>query len=150
MGGFQVKLQPWLRVDQITGSQEDGSTSGLLGLAFEALADVGATPFWQTLADSGQLGSPEMSFWLTRLIGDPNASTEEFGGIFTLGGRNQSLYTGDVEFSPLVTINGRKTYWLVGVSGVYLIRPRPVPGSFLPICLNIRVESQWKGHPPVA
>ena len=121
VGGFQVEQQPWLRVDRITTSLESGSTSGVLGLAFEALADTGGTPFWQTLADSGRLAAPEMSFWFARLIGDPNASTEEFGGIFTLGGRNQTLYTGDVEFSPLVTIDGRKTYWLVNVSGAYLI-----------------------------
>ena len=122
MGGFQVKLQPWLRVDQITPNLVRGSTSGVLGLAFEALADTGGTPFWQVLADGGLLAAPEMSFWFTRLIGDPDASGEEFGGIFTLGGRNQTLYTGDVEFSPLVTVGGRKTYWLINVLGVYLTR----------------------------
>ena len=146
MGGFQVQLQPWLRIDQITPGLQSGSASGLLGLAFEALSDTGATPFWQTLADSGRLATPEMSFWFTRLIGDPNASGEEFGGIFTLGGRNQTLYTGDVEFLPLVTINGRKTYWIVNVSGAYLIRPCFVLSSLLPTLLNVRDESQWKGH----
>jgi len=85
-----------------------------------------------------------MSFWFTRFIDDPNASREEFGGIFTLGGRNQTLYTGDVEFLPLVTINGQKTYWLLNVLGAYLIRPCLVLGSLLPTRLNLRDESQWK------
>jgi len=145
MGGFQVKLQPWLRVDQISPNLVRGTTSGVLGLGFDALAEIGATPFWETLADSGQLATPEMSFWFTRLNGDPNASGEEFGGIFTLGGRNQTMYTGDVEFYPLVTIGGRKTYWLLNVSGAFLIRPCIVLGS-LPTRLNLRGESQWKGH----
>ena len=147
MGGFQVKLQPWLRVDQITAGFETDSASGVFGLAFEALADTGATPFWQTLADGGQLAEPEMSFWFTRLIGDPNASGEEFGGIFTLGGRNETLYTGDVEFLPLIILNGRKTYWLLNVSGAYLICPCLVLDSLLPTRIDPRDESQWKGHP---
>ena len=150
VGGFQVKLQPWLRVDQISPDFVRGSTSGVFGLAFEALSDIGATPFWQTLADGGQLAAPEMSFWFTRLIGDPNASGEEFGGIFTLGGRNQTLYTGDVEFLPLVTIGGRKTYWIVNVSGAYPTRPRLVLDSLLLTRLNLRDESQWKGHRSIA
>ena len=140
MGGFQVKLQPWLRVDQISPGLVRGSTSGVLGLAFEGLSDIEAPPFWQTLADGGQLGSPEMSFWFTRLS-DPNASTEEFGGIFTLGGRNQTLYTGDVEFLPLVTLSGQKVYWLVNVSGAYLILPCLVIGSLLLTRLGLRGES---------
>jgi len=82
-----------------------------------------------------------MSFWFTRLIGDPNASTEAFGGIFTLGGRNQTSYVGDVEFLPLVTIGGRKTYWLINVSGAYLVPPCLMLGSLLPTRLNLRDEN---------
>ena len=129
IGRFQVPSQPWLLVNRTPTYLIEGSCAGSMGLAFESLAWTGAVPFWQTLADSGQLTTPEMSFWFTRYVGDANAQEEEFGGTFTLGGRNQTLYTGDVEFLPLVTNAGRKTYWLLGLSRAYLICPRLVSGS---------------------
>jgi len=81
-----------------------------MGLAFDINPGSGDTPFWQTLAEGNKLATPEMSFWLTRHIGDPNAQEEEFGGVFTLGGQNKTLYKGDVEFLPLVTNAGRQVY----------------------------------------
>ena len=119
MGGFQVQRQPWLLVDQTSASLS--SNAGIMGLAFDTIANTGATPFWQTLATTNQLTTPEMSFWFTRLLDDATAQEEEFGGIFTLGGQNKTLYTGDVEFLPLVTNVGRQTYWLLNVSGMFLI-----------------------------
>lgn len=116
MGGFQVKNQPWLLVDQTTSGLLDGSNAGIIGLAFDTLANTASTPFWQTLASGGQLSTPEMSFWITREITDPNAQNEAFGGVFTLGGQNQTLYQGDVEFLPLVINVGKPTYWLLNIS----------------------------------
>ena len=129
MGGFQVQRQPWLLVDQTSSNLLDGSNAGILGLAFDTIANTGATPFWQTLAENGQLTTPEMSFWFTRFLNDPSAQEEEFGGIFTLGGQNQTLYTGDIEFLPLVTNVGRQTYWLLDLSGTYRF----------PLCLVLRL-----------
>lgn len=119
MGGFQVQRQSWLLVDQTSASLLSGSNAGILGLAFETIANTGAIPFWQTLAGGGQLTTPEMSFWFTRVSNNQNAQEEEFGGVFTLGGQNQTLYTGDVEFLPLVTNVGRETYWLLDLSGTH-------------------------------
>lgn len=120
MGGFQVQRQPWLLVDQTSASLLDGSDAGILGLAFSTIANTGSTPFWQSLAQGGQFSTPEMSFWLTRLLNNNNAQPEDFGGVFTLGGQNKTLYKGDVEFLPLVTSAGRQTYWLLTVSGTHL------------------------------
>lgn len=119
MGGFQVQRQPWLLVDQTSASLLDGTNAGIMGLAFDTIANTGATPFWQNLAQGGQFSTPEMSFWLTRLLNDQSAQPEDFGGEFTLGGQNQTLYEGDVEFLPLVTNVGRQTYWLLTVSGMH-------------------------------
>ena len=141
MGGFQVQNQPWLLVDQTSASLLDGSNAGIMGLAFDTIANTGATPFWQTLASTNKLTTPEMSFWFTRLLSDPNAQEEEFGGIFTLGGQNQTLYTGDVEFLPLVTNVGRETYWLLNVSGMFPIRACLVIG-FPHTCLIHRDHGQ--------
>jgi len=134
MGGFQVQSQPWLLVDQTSASLLDGSNAGIMGLAFDTIANTGAVPFWQTLAQGGQLSTPEMSFWFTRFLGDTSAQEEEFGGIFTLGGQNQTLFTGDIEFLPLVTNAGRQTYWLLSVSGTY---PSPLSPQLFPTRISI-------------
>jgi len=115
MGGFQVQNHSWLLVYKSTFSLK-GSNAGMMGLAFDTSNIPGITPFWRALVEGNKLTTPEMSFWLTRRLGDPNAQEEEFGGIFTLGGRNQTLYKGDVEFLPLVTILDKRTYWLLNMS----------------------------------
>ena len=120
MGGFQVQPQPWLLIDQTAGNVLSAN-DGLMGLAFNTLSNFGGTPFWQALADGNKLATPEMSFWLTRRTGDPAVPSEDYGGVFTLGGQNQTLYKGDVEFLPLVTNAGKQVYWLLDVSGMYPI-----------------------------
>jgi len=115
MGGFQVQNLSWFLIDNVN---LQGSDAGVMGLAFDTGAALGITPFWQTLMDGDKTTTPEMSFWLARRSGDPNIQGEEFGGIFTLGGRNQTLYTGKVEFRPLVTVADQQTYWLLNVSSM--------------------------------
>lgn len=116
MGGFTVTQQTFLAVDQLTSGLLDGSVSGILGLAFSTIASTRAVPFWQTLANNGQLTTPEMSFWMTRFRDDPNASVEEPGGIFTLGGTNSSLFTGDIEFIDMPV--NTPTFWLLSLNAV--------------------------------
>ena len=97
----------------MTSNFLDGSDSGIMGLAFTAIAVSGATPFWEMLVNKNQLPSPEMSFWLTRST--DTTHTEVSGGMFTLGGTNLSLFSGDIEFinMPVSTL----TYWLLSLSG---------------------------------
>ncbi|PBK95314.1 acid protease [Armillaria gallica] len=111
MGGFTVDQQTFLAVDQTTSSLLSGSVSGIMGLAFEQIASTQATPFWQALVNGNQLTSPEMSFWLARHRGDKNVQPEESGGVFTLGGTNSTLFTGDIEFlnMPVST----PSFWLL-------------------------------------
>jgi len=101
-------------VNDLTDGLLDGSVSGILGLAFSTIASTQSTPFWETLANNGQLTTPEMSFWMTRFRDDPTASEEEPGGVFTLGGTNSSLFTGDIEFlnMPVRT----PSFWLLSLS----------------------------------
>ncbi|KAF8160631.1 aspartic peptidase domain-containing protein [Crassisporium funariophilum] len=114
MGGFTIPDQTFLTVDRLTSNLLDGSVSGIMGLAFDAIASTRATPFWQTLSQGGQLSTQEMSFWLTRVSNEPNAKAEEPGGVFTLGGTNSSLFTGDIEFN---TMAGTPSFWLLSLSG---------------------------------
>ena len=117
-----------------------------MGLAFDTIANTQSTPFWQTLAAGNQLTTPEMSFWLTRLLDSQTAQDEDFGGIFTLGGQNKTLYTGDVEFLPLVTNTGRQTYWLLSLSGILLVCTCLVFSFFSPMCSHLRDHGQQKDH----
>ena len=141
MGGLRVQPQPWLLINQISGNVS-GSNNGIMGLAFDINPGSGDTPFWQALAEGNKLATPEMSFWFARHIGDPNAQEEEFGGVFTLGGQNKTLYKGDVEFLPLVTDAGRQVYWQLVVSGMYPMCARLVLHSFSPTHLNLRGHGQ--------
>jgi hypothetical protein len=60
--------------------------SGLMGLAWRALAQTAATPFWQTLAASGQWSSQEMGFYMRRYRGVSGVqSVERQGGEFIMG-----------------------------------------------------------------
>ncbi len=100
-------------VDNVSQGLLQGTLSGLMGLAFTSLAQTGATPFWLALADAGQTASPEMSFYLARLISDQNSPFEAPGGTFTLGGTNSSLYTGNIEFTNII---GEPSFWFLPIS----------------------------------
>lgn len=117
MGGFNVNPQQMLVVEQMTSGLLDGDVSGIMGLAFQALASTEAVPFWQALVNGNQWTSPEMSFWLTRFLDDAAAEgQEENGGVFTLGGTNSSLFTGDIEFINLAGSGSSPTFWSLDVT----------------------------------
>lgn len=102
-------------VTKLTPGLLDGTVSGIMGLAFSSIASTHATPFWQALSSAGQLSSPELSFWLTRA--DPNSQSDDNpGGVFTLGGTNSSLFTGDIDFNN-IPANSQASFWLQGLSG---------------------------------
>lgn len=116
MGGFNISNQVFLAVDQLSSGLLDGSLAGIMGLAFATIAATDSKPFWQALSDTNQLTTPEMSFFLTRVRGDPSASELEPGGVFTLGGTNSSLFTGDIEFLDLA--GNTPTFWLLDLSAI--------------------------------
>ncbi|KAK7692175.1 hypothetical protein QCA50_003796 [Cerrena zonata] len=117
MGGFTNSKQTMLVATQMSSGLLDGQASGIMGLAFEALASTESTPLWQVLLNNNQLASPEMSFWLTREIDNRNAKELEFGGEFTLGGTNSTLFTGDIEFIDMPSLR-TQTFWLLTMTGV--------------------------------
>ena len=88
-----------------------------MGLAFAPLAATQSIPFWQTLLTNGQLDTPEMGFWFTRSTLTPADIVP--GGVFTLGGTNSSLYTGNIEFTNLAVTT--PTYWALSLTGGFPI-----------------------------
>ncbi|KAL5523428.1 hypothetical protein ACEPAG_7601 [Sanghuangporus baumii] len=117
MGGFTVSGQTLSIVDQISSNFLTQPVSGLMGLAFQTIAQSRATPFWETLANENQLTTPEMSFWLTRFVDDPQAQELEPGGAFTLGGTNSSLFTGDIDFVDIPE-SVTPSFWLLPLQDV--------------------------------
>ena len=101
----------------MTSGLIQGSGSGILGLAFTAIAESRATPFWETLVNDDQFSSPEMSFWLSRSSTQSSTQTEVAGGMFTLGGTNSSLFTGDIEFINMPGLT--PSFWLLTLSSEF-------------------------------
>ncbi|KAJ3759008.1 aspartic peptidase domain-containing protein [Lentinula raphanica] len=115
LGGFTVSDQTFLLADELTNGLLDGPVSGIMGLAFESIASTDSTPFWQALVNAGDLSSPEMSFWLAREGNTVDGDTEVSGGVFTLGGSNTSLFSGDIEF---LDTQGTPSFWLLTMNAL--------------------------------
>lgn len=104
--------------NEISSGLLSAPVSGLMGLAWQALASSRAVPFWQSLYQGNVLDEPLMAFYLTRFQNDTNAASEEPGGVFTLGlskhpsamllgllfmagTTNTSLYTGQIDYQSI-------------------------------------------------
>ncbi|KAH8116621.1 acid protease [Phellopilus nigrolimitatus] len=79
MGGFSISGQTLTLVTQITSGFLTAPVSGLMGLAFQTIAESKANPFAEALAQGNSFTTAEMGFWLTRFVNDPQATTLEPG-----------------------------------------------------------------------
>jgi hypothetical protein len=104
-------------------------TSGVIGLGLEGGNITAAAPFMQRLLQDNKLTSSVMSIFFSR----PNGTStfgEEPGGTFTLGGTNQNLYSGEIEYLPVLTPDG-PTAWSLSLTR-------------MPINIqNYRSSAQW-------
>jgi hypothetical protein len=116
MAGFSVPNQVFAVCDAVSQGLLMNPVSGLLGLGWKQIASSGATPLWQTLAESGQWDQPVMAFQLTRYGDNPQAQALEPGGSFTMGFLNNSLYTGDIDFQNIPS--GQESYWILPMTGL--------------------------------
>ncbi|KAF8235612.1 acid protease [Tricholoma matsutake] len=117
MAGFSVHNQTFAICDRISPGLLSSPVSGLLGLAWQAIASSGAAPFWQALVAGGVWDFPVMSFQLTRFVDDRSARPLEPGGTFTMGFVNTSLFTGDIEY---LDINGKPSYWVLPMTAIHV------------------------------
>jgi cathepsin D len=95
----------------------DDQLAGIMGLAFQGIANTQAVPFWQALISNNLLTNPEFSFFITRFINVPNAKSEEPGGVLTFGGTNATLYQGNIDFQTFTPGENGGSFWLQTVSG---------------------------------
>lgn len=113
--GFAHPNQTFATVDQITSGVLTAPVAGLLGLAWQPLAESGAMPLWETLANGSALSEPVFAFQLTRFRNATSSNSLEPGGTFTLGGTNASLYEGAIDWQGIP--GGKATYWLQELTG---------------------------------
>ncbi|KDN49659.1 hypothetical protein RSAG8_01724, partial [Rhizoctonia solani AG-8 WAC10335] len=109
---FTVQKQVWGLVNYTLGTPMPGDIAGLMGLGFKNLAASQATPFWEALISDNKWHNPVMSFWMTSYNNVSTSSAAEFGGEFILGGTNEALYTGDIEFISLPYASN-PTFWAI-------------------------------------
>ncbi|KZT72002.1 acid protease [Daedalea quercina L-15889] len=117
MAGFAVSSQVFATVSEVSSNVLSAPVSGLMGLAWQAIASSGATPFWQALAASNTtLTDGLFAVQLTRYNNDSKVTALEPGGTFTLGAVNQSLYTGEIDYQDIPT--GEVGYWIQQITGL--------------------------------
>ncbi|KAJ7767988.1 aspartyl protease [Mycena maculata] len=111
MGSYSTSSQGFLLAEELDANLIEAPVSGLMGLAFQGLAQTQAVPFWMSLINSNQVPAPEMAFQLARSTSENDAP----GGTFTLGGTNSSLFTGSIEFHNLVDASPPQ-FWMLSLS----------------------------------
>lgn len=79
---------------------------GLLGMAFESIAQTGSPPVFQTLVSEGK---PTSSVFGFTLLDD--------GGELFLGGTDTTAFTGSLTFAPLIVTNP-PAFWEIDTSSV--------------------------------
>ncbi|KAF8871988.1 hypothetical protein CPB84DRAFT_1691772, partial [Gymnopilus junonius] len=108
-----------------------GSMSGLIGLAFPPLSSTHSTPFWLALLNANAFSAPDIGFWLARAPASLDTA-EVPGGVFTLGGVNLTLYSGDIDFQDIPV--STPSFWFQSLSGESwsdLMNLNTFPSSFL-------------------
>jgi len=86
---------------------DQGALDGLIGMAFESISSEGVTTPFDNLVQQQGIGSL-FSFYFNF------AANGGQGGELTLGGYDNSKFTGDIKYSPLTA----ETYWNIGLQSV--------------------------------
>ncbi|WVQ72156.1 hypothetical protein IAR50_001701 [Cryptococcus sp. DSM 104548] len=117
LAGFSSGNTTFAVVETATSGLIDAPLSGIMGLGWTALASSRATPWWETLASSGQFDSPEFGVHMARFRGDGSATDDEKeGGEITFGGVDSSKFDGELNYVSID--DSAKDYWRVAVEGL--------------------------------
>ncbi|KIK55986.1 hypothetical protein GYMLUDRAFT_248204 [Collybiopsis luxurians FD-317 M1] len=99
VAGVTVTGQTFSPVTTLSSSFADDPIDGILGLAFPAISNLNADPFFVTANSQGAVSSNEFGFFLA------SSGSELF-----LGGTNSDLYSGDIEYHDVDTSTG---FWQI-------------------------------------
>lgn len=88
-----------------------GKFDGILGLAYDTISVDKVVPPIYNAIDQKLIDEPKFAFYL----GDTSKS-EEDGGVFTIGGIDETKFKGDITWLPV----RRKAYWEVEFNGIGL------------------------------
>jgi len=100
VAGVSVTGQYFSPVTTLSSSFGNDPVDGILGLAFPAISNLGQKPYFNTAIEQGAVKSSEFGFHL--------AST---GSELFLGGTNDALFSGTIEYHDLSSTNG---FWQIG------------------------------------
>ncbi|OSX65551.1 hypothetical protein POSPLADRAFT_1054288 [Postia placenta MAD-698-R-SB12] len=100
VAGVSVTGQTFSAVTSESGDLVGGPFDGLMGMAWPALSELNADPFFWTAISQGVVSEGVFGFYLS------DSDSELY-----LGGTNSSLYTGDLEYHDLVSSAG---FWTIG------------------------------------
>ena len=81
---------------------------GILGMAFKSISVDQLSTVFDNMVNQGKVDQPVFSFWLNR---NPDESN---GGVLVLGGSDDSLYTGEMNYVDLM----EETWWHVNMDNV--------------------------------
>ncbi|KAG8999657.1 hypothetical protein FRB95_012666 [Tulasnella sp. JGI-2019a] len=113
MGGITVKNQKFGVATQQTGDILTSATTGLIGMAWAAIATFG-TPFWQA-SDPTTWAQPLFAFALAR-DNNPTSAADISGGSFTIGTVDSTQYKGDIQYTNIPT--NAQSWWLLPMTSI--------------------------------
>jgi len=100
VAGITVTNQFFSPVTTLSSSFANDPIDGILGMAFPAISNLSANPFFVTAFDQGAMPTNEFGFYLS------SSGSELF-----LGGTNTDLYNGAIEYHNLDSSSG---FWQIG------------------------------------
>ncbi|KAI0335089.1 acid protease [Cubamyces sp. BRFM 1775] len=106
VAGVTVKNQYFSPVTTLSSSFADDPIDGLLGLAYPAISNLGENPFFNTAIQQGAVSEGVFGFKL--------ASS---GSELYLGGTDDDLYTGSIEYHDVDTSSG---FWQITGAKAYV------------------------------
>ncbi|KAJ6606003.1 acid protease [Mycena vulgaris] len=95
VAGIKATKQYFSPVTTLSSSFSGDPIDGILGLAFPAISNLGENPFFNTAIDAGTVDANQFGFYL--------ASS---GSELYLGGTNEDLYSGAIEFNDVDSSTG--------------------------------------------
>ncbi|KAG8879642.1 hypothetical protein FRB97_001553 [Tulasnella sp. 331] len=116
MGGLTVDQQIFGVATQQSGDTLPSETTGLIGMAWQAIAQIG-TPWWQTSAETSAWAQPLFAFALAR-DDNPTSAADIPGGSFTIGDVDTTQFKGGIEYTDIPT--NEQSWWLLPMSQITL------------------------------